>query len=99
MMIVEQPVMTGFHKDVSDHPALKFKLAWGTFVLLGVPTALVMSAGVSEQVALTVMVVLTLPCFYVLYRFFSRRRLRRAVGIHGGSVNIHVEGHVEHRIS
>jgi hypothetical protein len=32
--------MAGFVHDVSDHPTLKFKLAWGTFVLLGIPTAL-----------------------------------------------------------
>ncbi len=60
--------LSNFFQEVSDSPSLKFTLAWGTFLGLVVPTALLMTLGVPERVALLVMVLLILPFQYVLFR-------------------------------
>src|SRR5260370_21130079 len=60
--------------DLSDDPKLKLTLAWMTFAMLVVPTAILMSLGVSAKAALITMSILVLPLHYALYvAFFAAR--------------------------
>lgn len=61
--------VSGFLREVSQSPWLKFDLAWLSFVGLALPTALLMSLGVSEMSALPLMLVATLPFQYAAFCF------------------------------
>jgi hypothetical protein len=57
-----------FFAALSDSVPLKFGLAWLTFVLLGVPIAILMSAGLPAQVGLPLVLVFAMPVEYLLFR-------------------------------
>lgn len=56
-----------FMRRVSGSPKLKLKLAWLTFLVLGVPMAVFTSLGLPQQVALPVVLALAIPAQYAVF--------------------------------
>src|SRR5262245_49651414 len=64
---------TAFSSGVSASPQLKFAIAWATFGLIVPPTAILMTIGVLESIALPIMTIAIVPFQYVAYCLISSR--------------------------
>ena len=75
-----------FLREVSTSSRMKFELAGLTFAGLVVPTALLVSAGVPEQYALTLMLVAILPFQYAVFCSLAspKETPSRQIGSQGG---------------
>jgi len=68
-----------FFSELSEEPRLKLVLTGLTFVLLTVPTAIALTLGTPQTLALMVMAVAILPFMYGIYALLSRAFDKSAV--------------------
>jgi len=59
--------LSGFFREISESPRMKFGIAWGSFGMLAVPLAALVAGGMAERVALFILLGAILPVQYVIF--------------------------------
>jgi hypothetical protein len=59
--------VSGFFREISESPRMKFRIAWVSFGMLVVPLAALVAGGMSERAALLTMLAAILPVQYLIF--------------------------------